>query len=230
MATGVALLEKAEQHLKERYVFGARVPMNNPGWRGPWDCAEFASWCYYQVSGEVFGCDQSKDPATADAYTGYWQRDAKKARCGTSIAVAKSTAGAMLLRFPAPGAIGHIAISDGCGGTVEAHSAKLGVIRGKVDGRRWDIGVLPRQVEYPAPAHLESYGMPGLVLRLKQPPMSGELVRRLQARLNELGFSSGPADGVFGVHTAAAVQAYQMSNGLLPDGEAGRMTLKALGM
>jgi peptidoglycan hydrolase-like protein with peptidoglycan-binding domain len=38
---------------------------------------------------------------------------------------------------------------------------------------------------------------------------TGEDVRRLQARLNELGFDVGPVDGVFGENTRAAVWAFQ---------------------
>ncbi len=41
--TGADVLDKAAQHLSEKYVFGVLVPTNNPNWRGPWDCAEFAS-------------------------------------------------------------------------------------------------------------------------------------------------------------------------------------------
>jgi N-acetylmuramoyl-L-alanine amidase len=230
MENGSALLRTAEKHLNEKYVFGARVPMDNAAWTGPWDCAEFASWCYFQVCGELFGCNQKTDPATADAYTGYWKRDALKEKCATSIAGAKSTPGAMLLRYPAPGLIGHIAISDGKGGTVEAHSTKRGVIRSTVDGRRWDIGVLPPRLAYKTPQKLNAYAPAGLVLRLKEPRMSGNLVRRLQEKLNMLGYSAGPVDGVYGPHTMAAVQVFQLSEGLAADGEAGQQTLHALGL
>lgn len=230
MATGNDLLALAAPHVKEKYVFGARVPKNNPNWKGPWDCAEFASWCLFQASGKLFGCDQNTDPNTADAFTGFWRRDAQAAGCTTALVVAKSTPGAFLLRFPAARLIGHIAISDGTGGTVEAHSSKTGVIRGQVDGRRWDVGVLPPMIDYAAPDMLLPTVPAGLVLRLKQPNMKGALVERLQRALADRGFSPGDIDGSFGPHTAAAVHAFQLTQGLVADGEAGRNTLKALGL
>ena len=52
-----------------------------------------------------------------------------------------------MLRSPQPGATGHIAISDGGGGTVEAHSTKAGVIASTISGRRWDMGILIPEVE-----------------------------------------------------------------------------------
>lgn len=229
MATGEQLLALAAQHVGEKYVLGARVPKDNPGWTGPWDCAEFASWCLFQASGKLFGCDQNKKASTADAFTGYWQRDALAAGCTVPVVVARATPGAFLLRFPAPALIGHIALSDGEGGTVEAHSTASGVISGQADGRRWDVGVLPPSIAYAEPLLLPT-APPSLVLRLKQPNMKGALVDRLQRALAARGFSPGDIDGAFGPHTAAAVHAFQLTLGLLADGEAGNTTLKALGL
>ena len=230
MATGAQLLELAARHVNQRYVLGVKVPKDNPDWMGPWDCAEFASWCVYQVSGKIFGCDQAKNPSTADAYTGHWRADAKRLACTVPIVVAKSTAGAFVLRFPAPTLIGHIVLCDGAGGTVEAHSAATGVIRGEVDGRRWDVGVLPPMIQYDEPSLLRPYRPAGLVLRLKTPNMKGALIARLQAELNLRGFRIGAIDGVYGPHTAAAVHAFQLSQQLVADGEAGARTLQALGL
>ncbi len=56
----------------------------------------------------------------------------------------------------------------------------------------------------------------------------GEDVRRLQLRLNELGFSVGTADGSFGAKTEQGVLAYQRSAGLAVDGRAGPLTLASL--
>ena len=230
MATGDDLLALAARHVNEKYVLGARVPKDNAEWTGPWDCAEFASWCLFQASGKLFGCSQNLKPATADAFTGFWQRDAKAAECTVPVAVAKATPGAFLLRFPAPTLIGHVVISDGAGGTVEAHSTATGVIRGKVDGRRWDVGVLPPMISYAEPAEVLPTVPPGLVLRLKQPNMKGALVERLQQALADRGFSPGDIDGTFGPHTASAVHAFQLTQGMLADGEAGEKTLQALGL
>lgn len=229
MATGQDLIALAAQHIGEQYVYGATVPKDNAYWKGPWDCAEFASWCLYQVSGELFGCD-NKPPAIANAYTGYWHRQAKAKGFGVPVIVGKSTPGAFLLRAPTAQLGGHIAISDGAGHTFEAHSTATGVIRGKVDGRRWDMGVLPPAITYAQPAEYVPTSPPSLVLRLKNPNMKGAMIERLQRALTERGLFPGAIDGVYGPHTAAAVHAFQLTQGLLADGEAGEVTLRALGL
>lgn len=59
---------------------------------------------------------------------------------------------------------------------------------------------------------------------------SGDDVVSLQQKLAELGFDLGDENGVFGASTKAAVIAFQQSEGLSPDGKAGRDTLGALGL
>ncbi len=53
---------------------------------------------------------------------------------------------------------------------------------------------------------------------------SGMEVRKLQARLAELGYYSGGTDGLYGATTVNAVKAFQRSNGLSADGQAGTQT------
>src|SRR5262245_19031675 len=126
--TGEAVLNLARKHLKERYVLGARAPMGNSKWKGPWDCAEFVSWCVYQATGILYGVDPKDDPVRADAFTGYWSEQAVADNATIDLNLAVSIEGAILLRAPTRELRGHIAISSGDGGTVEAHSTKLGVI------------------------------------------------------------------------------------------------------
>jgi predicted chitinase len=57
---------------------------------------------------------------------------------------------------------------------------------------------------------------------------SGDDVAKLQRQLTGLGFDPGPADGVFGAATRAAVTAFQMSKQLSADGIAGPETLAAI--
>lgn len=57
---------------------------------------------------------------------------------------------------------------------------------------------------------------------------TGEAVKTLQARLNELGYSCGIVDGVFGAKTVAAVKSFQTANGLTADGIVGTQTWAAL--
>lgn len=186
---GERLLQLGRRHIGEPYVLGALAPKSNPKWKGPWDCAEFASWLVFQTSGLLYGCAaDADDPATADAFTGYWARDSERVGVRISVEQAMRTAGAAVLRRPQAGAVGHIVISDGRGGTVEAHSTKAGVIASTISGRRWDMGILVPQIEYSerdtSPARVEPKVV---VYRLMDPRMSGQPVRDIQRSLREKG-------------------------------------------
>ena len=56
----------------------------------------------------------------------------------------------------------------------------------------------------------------------------GDEVRLLQERLNELGFSAGKPDGVFGRKTQMAVEAFQVNNGIIVTGVADQETQRIL--
>jgi N-acetylmuramoyl-L-alanine amidase len=175
--------------------------------------------------------DNAANPATADAYSGAWARDANTSRRAISIGQAKASAGAVLIRKPAAGGIGHVAISQGDGSTVEAHSEKRGVTNDSVDGRRWDLAMLVPLLVYPDELSTTVFQPPqGLILRLTFPPMQGALVKKMQATLKSKGFDPGGVDGIFGPHTEAAVRGFQLQSGLVPDGEAGPKTLNKLGL
>lgn len=229
--TGEQVLEAARRHQGERYVLGVSVPKNNPSWKGPWDCAEFASWVNFQVTGKLYGCKRDfGDPATADAYTGYWERDATELGRAVSVEEAASTPGAAVLRAPTGEAFGHVVISDGRGGTVEAHSPSDGVIEGKLAGRRWTTGILILDIEYTRMGPVVVAPLAGSVYRLTMPIMSGDAVLQIQRRLLAAGFDPGVQDGEFGPHTQAAVVAFQLVHGLTPDGEVGPATAGILGL
>lgn len=86
-------------------------------------------------------------------------------------------------------------------------------------------------VNYPNELLVGIYAPPsGLVLRLTYPPMHGEIVKRLQQALKVNGIDPGEIDGVYGPHTAAAVHSFQLQSKMLPDGEAGPLTFKKLGL
>ena len=53
-------------------------------------------------------------------------------------------------------------------------------------------------------------------------------VAELQSNLKRLGYYKGKVDGVYGVHTRAAVRAFQKKAGLVVDGKYGKMTDEAL--
>lgn len=230
-ATGTDLVNLGLKHVSEKYHLGILAPKDNANWKGPWDCAEFASWIVYQTAGVLYGCfNDFSRPSTADAYTGYWDRDAAVLGHIITLEEAARTPGAAVLRRPAPGATGHIVLSDGKGGTVEAHSTADGVIRSHLAGRRWDMGILVPEIKYQA---LDPVPVPPpsvTIYRLTTPLMHGPVVTQIQMRLKEEALDPGQPDGVFGPHTHAAVVAFQCAHGLTPDGEVGPVTAKALGI
>lgn len=58
----------------------------------------------------------------------------------------------------------------------------------------------------------------------------GAVVKKLQQKLQALGFAPGKPDGFFGAGTEAAVINFQLSEGLYADGVAGPNTIKKLGL
>ncbi|MBV8858746.1 MAG: DUF1906 domain-containing protein [Acidobacteria bacterium] len=226
--TGVELVNLANQHLGQTYILGARVPLNNANWKGPWDCAEFVSWCVYQLIGKLYGChDDSEDPGHTDAFTGWWGRDANTVLKRVTVREATNTPGALLLRLPHPGMIGHIVISDGTGGTVEAHGHADGVVNLEVANRHWDMGLLIPELRYDIVGDI-NVAPPSGIFRLASPFMSGPEVLRIQQQLQAHGIDPGELDGQFGPKTAAAVFSFQAREGLLADGEVGPLTAAAL--
>lgn len=57
---------------------------------------------------------------------------------------------------------------------------------------------------------------------------TGPNVKLVQSLLNRIGFNAGPVDGIFGRQTQLAVQAFQRSYGLVPDGVVGPATWAAM--
>jgi len=230
MNHGEKMLRLAESRIGERYV-NVCVPKNNPDWHGPWDCAEFMSWLVYQAGGFLYGCiDNNGNPATVEAYTGAWQADSKRLGDRVSVAQAAATFGAILLRYPpAPGKMGHIAVSDGKGGTVEAMGRAFGVRRGKVTGRVWDTGVLVPGLNYGAASTATiKTEPPTLIYAMGRPHLKKEVVKDIQRSLKSVGVDPGPIDGIFGHKTTAAVAAYQALKGIIADGHVGPQTARRL--
>ncbi|TAV19072.1 hypothetical protein ELI35_37825 [Rhizobium ruizarguesonis] len=69
-----------------------------------------------------------------------------------------------------------------------------------------------------------------LVLRVQEEPEFDDHVAELQIALKDHGFDPGKVDGLFGNATEAAVFSFQLSEGLLPDGEVGPETGQALNL
>lgn len=227
---GDRIVALALRHLNEQYILGARAPMADDGWRGPWDCAEFASWCVFQASGILYGVQPRHDPILADAFTGFWGEQARADGAMITPEAAARIPGACVLRLPSAARTGHIVISDGLGGTIEAHSSKKGVIRHTLSNRRWDAGILVPGVDYFMAETPVTLAPPAELLRVTRPLMRGTRIEALQRELTRRGYHPGTVDGIYGPQTASAVQAFQADSSLVPDGEAGSETMGKLGI
>lgn len=229
MKTGKDLFDKAISYIGVRYILGILVPKNNANWRTAFDCAEFVSYILYQVAGIPYGWANDKgNPASADAYTGFFARDAEALGEKISIEEAIATEGAALLRIGGDGLIGHIVFSDGQGGTMEANCTKYGCIKSTVHNRRWSIGIKFPGIEYPEVTPAASHENPDVIF-VTEPLMSGNEVVKIQQALLNKGFQV-IVDGKFGPATSAVVKAFQSTNGLIVDGEVGSQTATALGI
>jgi peptidoglycan hydrolase-like protein with peptidoglycan-binding domain len=60
-------------------------------------------------------------------------------------------------------------------------------------------------------------------------PLDPAVVRSIQQKLRQLGFYSGPSDGVWGPRSQAAVERFQRSHGFDPTGQLTPPTIAALG-
>jgi N-acetylmuramoyl-L-alanine amidase len=220
--TGDDIVSLGDKHVGEPYALGALVPKDNPNYRGPWDSADFVSWIYYQAIGTLYGCD------SVNEHCDFWDRDANKKGQIVTIEEAKSTPGAVILRLAGNGTVGHIVISDGNGGTIEAHGREDGIINSVVDGRRWDMGVLVPGVTY-TPNAISLYRPPSVTIyRLTNPNMVSTEIGKIQTELMRRGFDTGGVDNIFGEMTYNAVKLFQDSVGLNPDGEVSAFTAAVL--
>lgn len=84
----------------------------------------------------------------------------------------------------------------------------------------------PAPTQEPTLAPAVATATPRLYLLTKG--STGTSVRNLQARLIELGYLTGAADGIYGKATETAVREFQLRNGLKVDGKAGLETQEKL--
>lgn len=227
MFEGREVLDIARNHLGQRYVFGARAQLSNPAYRGPWDCAEFCTWVVYQAYQITFGTTASGDP-----FSGAWIDQARAQDSVLSLEEAVRTPGAILLRTPVHTGVGHVAFSDGEGGTVEARGARYGVVEAGVyePGRKWDLGCQIPGVRYTMNPALPAAPAPGVLVTLTHPFTRGAYVADIQRALRRRSFHPGSVDGIYGPMTAGSVANYQLFKGLTPDAIVGPATAAVLGL
>lgn len=233
MFSGSDIVAVARQHLGEEYILGAVAPLANSQHQGPWDCAEFVSWCAYQAYGIVYAV-RPPDPRLGESYSGWWYEDARSVGREVSVAKALETEGAILVRKPRSRGsprIGHVAISLGNGSTIEAKDRATDVAEVRnAAGRLWDLGVLIPGVNYMATAQGAGYQQPQNMIFLDDPFQQGPAIAAVQRALMAAGINPGGVDGVFGQLTHAAVVTFQRQRGLVADGVVGEQTAAALGL
>ncbi len=232
VVNGEELLALARTYIGGRYVLGARVPKDHPNYPADkgMDCAEFVSYLIARLTGRLYGCvDNSAPMSSADAYTGAFWKDVNKRGVALTVEEAAATPGAFVLRRPGRSGIGHIAISDGQGGTVEAKSTREGIVADRISGRRWDIGGLVPWIAYDGHDPVD-VAAPATIYARGQPNMRESKVREIQEALKAAGYSPGDIDGAFGARTEAAVSTLQRERGLVIDGEVGPETAAELGI
>lgn len=98
---------------------------------------------------------------------------------------------------------------------------------GHIDGYN---GSLDLDIAYMTPAAWDKYAKATIapVQPILRKGCRGESVRKLQERLNYLGYSCGVVDGIFGDDTKDAVKAFQAERGLAVDGVVGQKTWNEL--
>lgn len=229
---GASILDIAKRHLGQPYEFTPTPNYDDPEWKGPFDCAEYASYCAFRAYDIPYGV--VPDPAKRfNSYSGYWQRDAEKNGIKISWRDALHIPGALLLRYPPgnePPPYGHVAISLGNGGdTYEARGKQFGVVKHTAIGRSWNTGVLIPGVLYDLP---EGLGSELLLFKVLDPPAGySPIVEEIQERLVKQGLlAEAQVNGLYDVVTAKAVSAFQDRKGVVVDGEVGPETGALLGL
>jgi len=131
----------------------------------------------------------------------------------------------------------HIGVVTGENEVTEASCARLGVIKSKIYGDKWDEWGLCKGVDFdfipgedpgPVPPEPTAPG-PDKKPTLRQGDR-GTYVTMMQEELQAIGYNIGStgADGIFGKNTRSAVVAFQESSGLTADGICGPKTWAAL--
>ena len=139
---------------------------------------------------------------------------------------------------------GHVGYYIGNGYAVEWKGYAYGCVKSKVAGRGWthwyklpfiQYGAVaapetpenpnaPEKPETPGDASKYDFGSRLLRYRKGRTMLKGDDVLAVQARLTELGFDPGKADGVYGPKSAAGVTAFQAARKIEADGIVGPIT------
>lgn len=136
---------------------------------------------------------------------------------------------------------GHVGVYVGGGYAVEAQGFAYGVKKTKVSKRPWkewaylpssmltyNNSIAPKPDAGKNPPAPSPYKLGDRLLKRTSPLMTGDDVKKLQTRLNKLGFGCGTADGQFGANTEKGVKAFQTAVHINADGQFGKESMMAL--
>lgn len=125
---------------------------------------------------------------------------------------------------------GHVGYYIGNGDVIEWRGFAYGCVKTKLGDRKWTHWYQLTALDYGAADFTggATEGSYELGDRLLKRGMVGGDVAMLQETLNQAGYDSGEADGIFGAQTEAAVKALQVASALEVDGIYGEKTHAAL--
>ena len=133
---------------------------------------------------------------------------------------------------------GHVGYYVGGGYAFEWKGFAYGCVKTKLAGRGWTHWYRLPFIQYgenvapvsPDTKDSPTYDFGTRLLHYKKghTMLKGEDVLSVQARLTELGFDAGKADGIYGPRTATAVSTFQATTGIQGDGIVGPITRNRL--
>lgn len=133
---------------------------------------------------------------------------------------------------PATTAFAHSGRTDSSGGHRDNRNASgLGSYHYHCDGHPAHLhenGVCPYASSSAGAASSSSAANSGNGSSSNSNSVSRNTVKKVQKRLNELGYDCGTPDGVMGSKTKRALKKFQRDSGLTADGIIGKKTLEAL--
>ena len=186
------------------------------------DCSGLFSWAFKQLGGYMYHGSNtmwSKYCTSKGALTNGKRSDGKTLKPGSAVFKCKNGTDYY-----------HVGLYVGDGIVIEAQGTSTGVVTSNVNkwthwGELKGVSYDDNNIINDTVAYTE---LGQRTLKYTSPNTYGDDVKKLQNRLNELGYSCGSADGYFGVKTKNALIKFQMENGLSTDGILNDATLKAL--
>ena len=185
------------------------------------DCSGLFSWAFKSLGGYMYHGSNTmwkKYCVTKGVLNGTKRDDGEALKPGSAVFMCKKNSTDYY----------HVGLYIGDDKVIEAKGTRYGVVTSKLS--TWTHWAELKGVSYSGIASLDIlYAELGQrTLKRTSPCMEGEDVKKLQTKLNSLGYSCGSADGVFGLKTELALKRFQRDNNLEDDGIFGPASLAAI--